>query len=128
MKRTRRWLGLLGAAMLVTACDSGPKGPGALSTVVSGPDLGAVVLQVAGSGIRGFEGQDGSKVFSTALSPNAVVPSYRVIVVGQNGGDLHFGIQVDDRGGQLPTVSVLQAVDADNASVSGSGLEVRIAR
>lgn len=128
MMRARWWLGLIGALVLATACDSGPKGPGELSATVSGRELGAAVLEVSGPGITSFQGQGGSRVFSAALSPNALVPTYRVIVVDPEGGDLHFGIRVEDVAAQLPTVAVLQAVGPTNVSVPGSGLQVRVAR
>jgi hypothetical protein len=128
MTRVRWGLGLIGVLILATACDSGPKGPGALSATVSGRVLGAAVLEVSGPGITSFEGQGGSRVFSAALSPNAVTPSYRVIVVDPEGGDLHFGIRVEDVAAQLPTVAVIQAVDSANAPVPGSAVQVRVAR
>ncbi len=128
MKHMRRWLWVLAATALLTSCDSGPKGPGTLPGVVSGGDLGAVVLTVSGPGILGFEGGDGSKVYSAALSPNALVPTYRVIVVGQTGGDLHFGIKVEDVGWQLPKLAVLDAVDSKNAALAGADVHVKVTR
>jgi len=128
MTRACRWLWLTAALTLVAGCDSGPKGPGTLSGTVSGGDLGAVVLALSGPGILGFEGRDGSKVYSVALSPNTVAPTYKLIVVGQAGGDLHFGIKVEDVGGQLPSVAVLDAVDSGNVALSGATIHVSVAR
>jgi len=114
----------LGAALALASCETGPSGPGVLSgTVTASPpgDLGAVVLEVTGTGIEGFEGQAGSRAYGARVS--AETDRYRVVVVGT--GQLGFGVKVDDPRGPKPTVAVVSAVDAANAAMSTSGVQVR---
>jgi hypothetical protein len=114
---------LMGAAVALTGCETGPSGPGVMSgTVTATPPgtLGAVVLEVTGSGIEGFEGQAGSRAYGAVVS--AENHRYRVVVVGT--GELGFGVKVDDTGGPKPSVQVVSAVDADNAAMSISGVRV----
>ena len=84
-------LALLGGAVVtLAACESGPSGPGTLSgtaTATQGQTLGAVVLEVTGPGIQGFEGQGGSIAYGAAVS--AQNERWRVVVVGT--GQLGFG-------------------------------------
>lgn len=128
MTRTRRpvtaVLALFSVALLAS-CESGPSGPGvmagtATATATASQTLGAVVLEVTGSGITGFAGQGGSKAYGARLS--AENGRYRVVVVGT--GDLGFGVQVDDVKGPTPTVQVVSAVDANNASMPASDVQV----
>jgi hypothetical protein len=114
---------LVSAAMALAACETGPSGPGVLpGTLSASPPqtLGAVVLEVTGSHIEGFEGQAGSRAYGAVVS--AENKRYRVVVVGT--GQLGFGVKVDDIGGPKPTIEVVSAVDADNAAMSTSGVRV----
>ncbi|MCG6954443.1 MAG: hypothetical protein LJF04_00500 [Gemmatimonadetes bacterium] len=114
---------LVSAALAIAACETGPSGPGVLpGTVSAAPPqtLGAVVLEVTGSGIEGFEGQAGSRAYGAMVS--AANKRYRVVVVGT--GQLGFGVKVDDIGGPKPTIEVVSAVDADNTAMSISGMRV----
>ncbi|MFW6200800.1 MAG: hypothetical protein ACOC8K_09515, partial [Gemmatimonadota bacterium] len=55
------------AAGLLVACDDDPlQGPGALIARVDAPssELGSAVLEVRGSGIRGFEAAGDARVFA----------------------------------------------------------------
>jgi hypothetical protein len=114
---------LVGAVVALAACETGPSGPGVLSGTVSASPpatLGAVVLEVTGSGIEGFEGQAGSRVYGAMVSAES--KRYRVVVVGT--GQLGFGVKVDDVGRPKPTVEVVSAVGADNAAMSTTGVRV----
>ena len=115
-------------ASLLSACDSGPQGPGVLPATVVAPEaLGAVVLEFTGSGVLGFEGQGDTRVYSAAVpgSPD----KHRVILVSPSGAkEMRFGIDLADRGGELPAVSAVSAASPSNAPLAGSGLRVRIER
>ena len=109
----RRLAGFLILAVLMVGCDSGPQGPGDFSASVRspGPSVGGVVLDVVGPSIEGFSGAGGSKVlWARQENTNA----YRVIVIGEGGGELMFTISVMDRGDGKPKGTVVSAVDLDN--------------
>ena len=129
----RRWkAGLRGAALLVglalAACDSGPKGPGVLNATVEGPQaLGAVVLEFTGMGVRGFEAQGTTQVYSVAGAGGAA--RQRVILVSPTGDTrIRFGIDLEDRGADLPGVVAVSAASPDNVPMTAAGLKVRIER
>ncbi len=131
MRRAAWWVSVAAAVLALSACDSGPKGPGTLAVSVSGGDLGAVVLEASGTGIRGFQGSNGTKVYSAPIGPVPGSPTqliYRVIVVGPAGSDLHFGIKVNDVAGMKPAISVVDAVDGQNEPLGGANLHVRVSR
>jgi hypothetical protein len=94
---------------------------------VTGPaDLGAVVLDVVWAGVRGFEARGGTQVYS------APVPGeqnhHRVILVGPTGGDLSFGVLVDDVYLEGPVVTVVEAVATDNLPRSVGNIRVLLER
>lgn len=122
-------------ALLLGACDSGVQGPGVLmaravvetaTATASGADLGAVVLEIRGSGIQGFAGRGGTRLYSAPLSDRP--GTHRVILVDAEGGEIGFDIMVDDVGMDDPTITVVEAADTDNATMSRSGVTVRIER
>jgi len=125
----RRFIGLMVLAILAVGCDAGPDGPGDLSGSVQtpSPSLGGVVFEVVGAGIEGFSGAGGTKVF-WARQDNPIV--YRVIVLGESGGDLKFSVAVQDRGGRLPRATVVSAVDLNNRPLLPitEGYEVKFTR
>jgi hypothetical protein len=125
MKR-RLVAGFAVAALVVLAgCSSGPSGPGTLkgtATATAPQTLGAVVLEVTGSGIQGFEGQQGSVAYGAVV--NASTGRYRVVVVGT--GPLAFGVKMDNVKDAMPAVQVVQAVDDNNAAISVSGVKVTL--
>lgn len=130
--RRPAWTTLAAAAVLaLAACNSGPKGPGSLGVTVSGAKLGAVVLEASGTGIRGFQGRGGTKVYSNQIGPVTGAPTellYRVVVVGPDAGNLQFAIRVNDVAGPKPTISVVDAVDGQNQTLGGGNLHVSITR
>jgi len=125
----RRLFGLMVLASLVIGCDSGPDGPGDLTGSVQSPSpsLGGVVFEVVGAGIEGFSGAGGTWV-SWARQEDPIV--YRVIVLGESGGDLKFSVAVQDRGGRMPRATVVSAVDLNNRPLLPitEGYEVRFTR
>lgn len=124
----RRFGGLLILAFLTAACDTGPDGPGDLSGSIRAPQssLGGVVFEMVGQGIEDFSGEEGTKVY-WARQDDPIV--YRVIVIGETGGDLQFRVSVADRGNRLPRALVVSAVDLENRPVPvTSDFEVKLRR
>jgi len=109
----KRFIGLVVLAILAAGCDSGPSGPGDLAGSVRspGPVLGGAVFEVVGRGIEGFSGAGGTKVFWARQENPAV---YRVIVVGESGGELEFSVSVQDRSDRTPRATVVGVVDLNN--------------
>jgi len=129
----RRWsAGLRGVALLaglaLAACDSGPEGPGVLNAkVIASQPLGAVVLEFTGTGVRGFEGQGATQVYAVAGAAGAA--RQRVILVSPSGGtEIAFGIDLEDRGAEMPAVVAVMAATPANAPVTTAGVKVRIER
>ena len=114
------------SAVALTACDSGPSGPGALEAIVTGESLGGVLLQVEGRGIRGFDGLGDARVYAAA---DAERPGrHRVIVISPGSGELRFSVEVDDLDMEGPSITVLQATRVDDRLVTPSATTVRIVR
>lgn len=128
--RSRRGSSIVAAALLlVAACGDGePSGPGTLEVRVVPPpsvEAGAVVLEVTGPGIQGFEAAGSARVFGAPYPP--VEGRHRVVVLVDQG-DLVLRIRVDDRG-RTPEATVVEAADRQNRSVPGlSAFQVRISR
>jgi hypothetical protein len=124
----RRRAAALAAVLALAACDSGPEGPGVLpATVVSPQPLGAVVLELTGAGITGFEAQGSTQVFGAVASAGA--QKHRVVLVSPTGStEIRFGIGFADRGGKMPTVVAISAATPANLPVTAGGLKVRIER
>ena len=112
---------------LVSGCDTGPDGPGTVvGTVTGGPDLGAVVLDVVWRGIQGFDGRGSTQVYSAPVPGEP--DRYRIVLVGPTGGDLSFGIDVDDLYLEGPVVTVVEAVGDDDSSRTVADLRVILER
>jgi hypothetical protein len=120
----RVWLAAL--ALGAAACE--PSGPGALTANVQAPvPTGAVVVELAGRDVTGFEGAGDVRVF--AADPLATDSIRRVIVMSPSAGPLHFRIKVLDVGAPPPTAAVVDAVDAHNRKVTAlTSYTVRISR
>ena len=117
------------AAILVVlagaACgDSGPEGPGGFTAVLDaqGPPAGAVIVEVTGPGITGFEGTGDTQVFSTVL--NAQAGTHRIIAVSASGS-IGFRVQVERVELGAPGVVVVDATELDNDLRGPAGLSVR---
>jgi hypothetical protein len=92
----------------------------------TGPDVGGAVLEISGSGIRGFTGRGSTQVYSAAVPGRAGV--FRVVLVDPEGGDMGFDIEVDDRGMDGPVAAVVSVAGTDNGLLPTSSLVVRFER
>jgi hypothetical protein len=122
-------LAVLTAAALtgLSACDTGPDGPGTVSGTVTGAvDVGAVVLDVIWAGVQGFDGQGSTQVYSAAVAGEQ--DRYRVILVGPTGGEISFGIRVDDVYLEGPVVTLIDATGTNNLPRSVGDLRVLLER
>lgn len=127
--RRRRLLTAVAAltAAALSACDSGPDGPGTVAGTVTGAsDLGAAVLDVVWMGVQGFEGQGSTQVYAAPVAGEE--NRYRVILVGPTGGDLRFGIRVDDLYLEGPVVTVVEAATAANLALPVTDVRVLLER
>jgi len=109
----KRYVVLGMVALGIGGCDSGPSGPGEITATLRSPAeaVGGIVAQVVGSGIEGFSGAGGSKVFFAQQDDPSV---YRVIVITEGGGDLSFTVAVRDLGARMPRSTIVGAVDPNN--------------
>lgn len=127
MRRTWRTVLLL-SGLLVTACGGdggGPVGPGTFTGLVkSGPiPVGAIVLQVSGQGIDGFSALGGQRLFHSQVQPGV----HRVVLVGSTPGDFTFSVRVQDVGGPVPAITVVEAVGGDNVPIVDlTGIDAKI--
>jgi hypothetical protein len=124
--RRRPVLGLALAVSLLAGCDLGPSGPGTLTGRASAEGLGGVLLEVQGTGIRGFAGRGGTQVYAAPVADRSGV--HRVLLIDPAGGEIGFDVEVEDRGMEGPVVTVVQATDTANASMPRSDVAVRIER
>lgn len=116
----------LAFALATAACDSGPSGPGTILARATGPDVGGAVLEITGTGIRGFTGRGSTRVYSSGVPGRPGV--FRVVLVHSEGGDMGFDIEVDDRGMDGPSVTVISVAGTDNRLLPTSSAVVRIER
>jgi hypothetical protein len=127
--RRLRTLALIVVSAMAAACgDSGPSGPGLVDVRVVPPpsaDAGAVVVELAGEGIEGFEAAGGARVFG-APRPGVENVHRAVVIVDQ--GELVFRVRLTDIA-RLPQGVVIQAVDRQNRTLPGlTAFEVRFSR
>lgn len=124
----RRLLTLAAAfsVIVVSACDSGPSGPGSITAFASGPSVGGVVLEVQGAGIRGFTARGSSRVYSASVEGRAA--THRVIVITPEPGEMAVDIEVDDLGMEGPTIRVVSAANGANQAIAASNVTVRVER
>ena len=120
----RALVGALGG-VLVAGCDFGPSGPGTIPGRVFGDDaLGAVVLEVRGAGIEGFEGLGDTRVYAAQVA--GAENRHRVVLVSPGGGDMRFDMRVRDVGMFPPSVAVMAAASTDDEPRPVGGVEVRL--
>lgn len=115
----------LASVLLVSACDSGPKGPGQLTGVLrSGPiPVGAVVLEFTGASITGFSGSGETRLFFAESDPAV----FRVVMVTPTPGEMSFRISVLDVEAPFPAVTAVQAVGGDNGAIANlTGITVEV--
>jgi len=116
----RRAVAVLTTLWLLTGCGVfGPKGPGSVSGRVEaqGVDLSGAVLQVNGTGIRGFSAAGGSLVYSRVQGQG---DSWRVVLVNPDGAGLDFKVEVEDVASASPSAIVFDAADVSNQPVDPS--------
>lgn len=122
-----RRLALAAAVVALSGCDLfGPSGPGVLdATLTAEGELGAVVLEVTGPAVRGFVGQGTTRAYG-ALVSTAEVGRHRLVLVGEDGGPMRFGIEVDDLAADPPVVTVITAAGVNNRPTTATGVTVRV--
>jgi hypothetical protein len=113
-------------ALGLAACEE--SGPGALTATVRAPvPTGAVVVELVGATMSGFEGVGDVRAF--AAEPMATDTVRRVIVMSPTGASLQFKIQVDDVSQLPPRGAVVDAVYPSNRKITTlTGYTVRISR
>jgi hypothetical protein len=127
MIRTRARV-LAAAALVIGAAACEPSGPGALTATVRTPGpTGAVVVELVGRDLTGFEGVGDVRTF--AADPQPADSIRRVIVMSPSAGPLQFKVQVPDVSAPPPAATVVDAVDASSRKLTTlTGFTVRIAR
>ena len=117
----------LATTLATSACDSGPRGPGALEATLEAEEaLGAVTLEVVGPGILGFEGTGGTQAWGAVVSVAA--GRHRVVLVNPTSGELSFRILVEDLGAEHPVITVVDAAGTDDLQRLAGGIDVRVER
>lgn len=126
MKAFARLLAL-GLGLSLGACDLGPEGAGGFSGMVAGSEgVGAVLIQVTGAGIEGFEGEGDTQAVGAPVSSEQ--GRHRVVLVSPTGDLLRFRIRVRDLSANKPVAEVLSAASMDDLPMPTEGIKVRIAR
>jgi hypothetical protein len=119
-------LALAAVALGLAACE--PSGPGELVATVHAPvPTGAVVVELVGARMTGFDGVGDSRAFGAdGVAADTV---RRVVVISPSAGDLRFRVLVEDVGAEPPRAAVIEAVDPANRAITAlTGYSVRIAR
>lgn len=114
MTRWRRilWGGALLLTATLAACTDKDAGPGVVEVVVSDNfPLGAVVVEVTGEGITGVQDIPGGWTEGHARTNGNAMPSYRVIAVAPEAGEITIRLDTERAGAPLPTAEVLEASD-----------------
>ena len=120
----RRWAALA-ALIALAGCEFGPKGPGVINgTIISPLNLGAVVLEVEGTSVRGFVGNGDTQAYGSVVP--GVGGRHRVVLVSRSGASIQFGIEVEDLRAESPTATVVFAVGVDNIPKLLAGILVEL--
>ena len=107
-----RWAALL-ALLALACCELGPTGPGVLNgTIISPFNLGSVVPEVEGTGVRGSVGNGDTQAYGSVVP--RVGGRHRVVLVSRSGSSIPFGIEVEDLRAETPIAIVVFAAGADN--------------
>ena len=119
-----RWAAVV-ALIGLAACDGGPKGPGVINgTIISPINLGAVVLEVEGTSVRGFVGNGDTQAYGLVVP--GIGGRHRVVLVSRSGSSIQFGIEVEDLRLEPPIATVVDAAGADNLPTLLAGILVRL--
>ncbi len=119
-----RWAALL-ALIALAGCDLGPKGPGVINgTIISPFALGAVVLEVEGTSVRGFVGNGDTQAYGSVVP--GVGGRHRVVLVSRSGSSIQFGIEVEDLRAESPLATVVFAAGPDNIPKLLAGILVEL--
>lgn len=113
--------------LLIVACESGPSGPGYIdgSVLADGSAPGSALLLVSGRGVIDVEGTGGTLGWSDTGGENQI----RALLVDPGpGGALTFRVRMEDVGGPLPQVAVLQLADRNDRRFSSADVQVRLQR
>ena len=116
---------ILAAALTLSACDWGPRGPGELRGIVTSEDVrvGAIVLEISGPGVQGFTDAGQTRTFYAEPEPEV----YRVVLVAADPDRIRFRVPMDDVRSPSLTVVMIEAVDDGNAPISDlSGITVEL--
>lgn len=126
MTRPLRALAALAGLLVAAACE--PSGPGTLTLTVQPPaPTGAVVLQVAGSGITAIEGVGGTRTYAGAPSAGDSVRA--IVAVTATGAAFQMKVDVEDVRADPPRAVVIEAVDLSNRRIENpTGYTIRISR
>lgn len=116
--------------MLLAACDDDPSGPGTLTLTVEGPaPLGAVVIELRGSGLRSAEPLTSGWTHLELIGSDGGTEVHRLVLIQQASGTLSAQLEVDDVGAPPPTATVVLASDGSDLPLSSlDGLQVRVRR
>lgn len=82
--------------------------------------LGAVVVELTGSGIQGVDELPGAWVEMSPVNGAPGGDVHRLVIVLQEPGAVELGIQVADLDHRLPEARVVQASGADDRLLAGS--------
>ena len=125
--RCVRLVTFMAVAVMLSACDWGPRGPGQLRGIVtSGASrVGAIVLEISGPGMQDVTDAGQTRVFFA--EPETDV--YRVVLVAGNPDRIRFRVAMDDVRRPGLTVTTVEAVDDNNALITDlSGITVELNR
>ena len=113
--------------LTVGACDWGPRGPGQLRGVVTSGAVrvGALVLEISGSGVQGLTDSGQTRTFFAEPTPEV----YRVVLVAADPDRIQLRVAMDDVRSHALTVVAIEAVDDSNEPITDlSGIKIKLRR
>lgn len=121
VRRAARWTAWVLVGLGVAACDE-DRGPGTVRLQVSSDvPLGAVLVELTGSGIEGVETPPGAWVELSAVQGGSGGDVHRLLVILEAPGSMDVELRVADLDDPLPRVRVVQASGADDRLLPGTG-------